>query len=232
MTARCPRLRRVLLALLIGALITIITSWLAMFLPWDDRRRWHGPSTSEYIGVASRSDRTKTFQITRGSSAWHTVTQYWWMQISGFSLTMLGDDPAYREIDLNSLPSHMRPKSIDELVMLSWYHATGWPMPAMTCSAHWQTQIANANIIYEVKGGMQLPRDAQYNPRALPLTPLWPGFAVNTLLWAALWLMARWSLSAARRWRRAKRNRCVHCGYSREGLREGAACPECGKGQG
>ncbi len=170
----------------------------------------------------------KSFQIERGSNAWHTVVTYWWMQISGQSLTMTGDDPAYREIDLKALPSHMRPASIDDLVMMSWYHETGWPWPAMTCGVHWETQIFNSNVIYSVSGGIQLPRDAEFNPRALPLRPLWPGFAVNTLVAAAAWWTLLWTATALRRGWRRQRNRCTRCGYSLRGLPAGSACPECG----
>ncbi len=37
-----------------------------------------------------------------------------------------------------------------------------------------------------------------------------------------------WRLEAAAR-RRAERNLCSRCGYDREGLAAGAACPECGR---
>jgi hypothetical protein len=124
----------------------------------------------------------------------------------------------------------MRPKSIDDLEMLAWFHETGWPLPAMTCSVHWEKQILNANVTYSVSGGVQLPRDKEYNPRALPLTPLWPGFAVNTLLWGGAWLPLMWAAGAVRRRYRTARNRCVHCGYLRTGLAPGSACPECGQG--
>ncbi len=224
---RCSQpIRRAAIVLLLGACTTVAISWLAMFLPWDDGK-WFGPHTNEDVGVASRSDRMKSFQITRGRNVWHAVTSYWWMQISGRSLMMI-DDAVNREIDLATLPSHMRPKSIDDLIMQSWYHETGWPMPAMTCGVHWERQIMNANVIYSVNGGVQLPRDADFNPRALPLTPLWPGFAINILVYGITWWLLMWGIGAARRRRRRTLHRCVWCGYSREGLHHDRLCPECG----
>ena len=63
--------------------------------------------------------------------------------------------------------------------------------------------------------------------RFLPLHPIWPGFAINTVFYAALlWIVtlgpgtARWII-------RRKQRRCINCGYD---LRHADhnACPECG----
>jgi hypothetical protein len=82
--------------------------------------------------------------------------------------------------------------------------------------------------MYRVEGGVQLPRDAEFNPRALPLRPLWPGFVVNTLLAAAAGWLVLTALGSARwHWRR-RRGHCAYCGYSRRGLAPNAVCPECG----
>jgi hypothetical protein len=62
----------------------------------------------------------------------------------------------------------------------------------------------------------------------LPLCPLWPGFALNTLFYAAF-AYGLWQIPLAiRRRRRRRANKCVKCGYDRAGLAENATCPECG----
>ncbi len=63
--------------------------------------------------------------------------------------------------------------------------------------------------------------------RAVPLRPIWPGFAGNTLFYAAiLWLLIPGPF-ALRRLIRRRRGLCPACGYDlRHGEHE--ACPECG----
>ncbi len=61
----------------------------------------------------------------------------------------------------------------------------------------------------------------------LPLMPIWPGFAINTVFYATnvwLFILGRFAL---RRHIRRKRGLCVVCSYD---LRHAdhAACPECG----
>ena len=63
--------------------------------------------------------------------------------------------------------------------------------------------------------------------RVLPLRPLWPGFAVNTLFYAAvLWLLIPGPF-VLRRFIRARRGRCPKCAYP---MGESAVCSECGNG--
>jgi hypothetical protein len=65
----------------------------------------------------------------------------------------------------------------------------------------------------------------------LPVNPLWPGFALDTALYAAAWwplLFTPLSLyRTARRRFRVSRGMCGACGYNLAGS-PGGACPECG----
>lgn len=77
----------------------------------------------------------------------------------------------------------------------------GWPLPIA-----WRT----------TRLGTTIP---------LPLMPLWPGFAINTLFYGALMFGAMVGIPAIKRRKRFKRGLCVQCAYPLTG---GNVCPECG----
>ena len=63
----------------------------------------------------------------------------------------------------------------------------------------------------------------------LPYQPIWPGFAINTMFYAAvLWLLfaAPLALRGVRRRRRIKRGLCVACAYP---IGDSPVCTECGR---
>ena len=61
---------------------------------------------------------------------------------------------------------------------------------------------------------------------AVPVRPIWAGFAINTLLYAAmLWTLLK-PLMAMRRWRRTKRGLCPKCAYP---VGSSDTCTECGR---
>ena len=66
---------------------------------------------------------------------------------------------------------------------------------------------------------------------ALPIQPIWPGFLLNTLFYAALIAAPRPAFLWLRSRRRLRRGLCPRCAYDLRGLAS-AACPECGHGVG
>jgi hypothetical protein len=63
--------------------------------------------------------------------------------------------------------------------------------------------------------------------KVLPFIPLWPGFAINTIFYAAIVWMLFMGPGAVRRRVRRKRGQCAACGYSLRG-NVSDKCPECG----
>ncbi len=63
--------------------------------------------------------------------------------------------------------------------------------------------------------------------RLLPLRPIWPGFAFNTLFYATILWPLICGPFVLRRHIRRKRGLCVSCGYDLRHA-EHEACPECG----
>ena len=64
-------------------------------------------------------------------------------------------------------------------------------------------------------------------PRPIPFRPVWPGYAINTIFYAAILWMLTLGPSTARRIIRRKRGHCIKCGYDLRGAGH-EVCPECG----
>jgi hypothetical protein len=103
-------------------------------------------------------------------------------------------------------------------------------LPCHSLHAEWRASGTTTNEMYDFKpsGGIQHKRlkfEEESFDRLLPLHPIWPGFAINTVFYAALlWLLFA-APFALRRWRRVKRGLCARCGYP---WGVGAVCSECG----
>ena len=115
--------------------------------------------------------------------------------------------------------------------------ATGWPLRSMmwytnTTDAAWNGGPNDKRPRWSI----ELPRGparrrVYLERRSLPLLPIWPGFAINTISYALLlWLIWLITLvpSLLRRYFRQRRGHCTKCGYDLRGT-EHEKCPECGK---
>src|SRR5262245_26344332 len=92
----------------------------------------------------------------------------------------------------------------------------------------WQTTGHTVFHSSAVRGGIALalpPRHGIF-PRALPFLPIWPGFAINTIFYAAIVLLLFAAPGRLRRRRRIKRGLCPACAYP---VGSSDTCSECGK---
>jgi hypothetical protein len=114
--------------------------------------------------------------------------------------------------------------------------ARGWPVlsfrSVLTLDYVYDQSLAIwVREVHEVLEGFPLPRkqrtEGVRNLRAIPLRPIWPGFAINTIFFAAIFWLVALTPVTARRLMRHKRGHCIKCGYDLRGDLNGG-CPECG----
>jgi hypothetical protein len=93
---------------------------------------------------------------------------------------------------------------------------SGWPTPAMERS-HWSSINQ-----FEWRDAWTVDSPVSFS---VPLRPIWPGFAINTLFYALiLWLLFAAPFVLRRR-RRIKRGLCPQCAYP---VGASDVCTECG----
>ena len=96
----------------------------------------------------------------------------------------------------------------------------------LSLQAHYDVTIVQVKP--GLRAGIAIPRWIPWAQpaRRLAVRPLWPGFAVNTILYAAVpWLLIPGPF-ALRRFIRMKRGLCVKCGYP---MGASAVCSACGE---
>jgi len=111
----------------------------------------------------------------------------------------------------------------------------GLPARALRCH-YWTRHLDSLDVLghYEPRSVLFWPSDADHSDkqrvRVLPLRPVFPGFLVDTLFYAAMWFGIFFGVAALRRFVRKKRGRCVTCGYDLRGEFD-KGCAECGWGR-
>jgi hypothetical protein len=223
-----PRMNRLLLLLLAyavgGAIINVAVAWGCTLCinPWKGvwlRAQRSAPANTrpidpEYVSLtvvrASRSGATD-IEIT-----WHRSTFFPYVDESPLSLV-----PAWTGLQEPSAPLLVAEFTIVEI--------RGWPVTALWTS-HTNTFPTGS---LQTRHGLRtawtrripLINGAKYKV-ALPLQPIWPGFAINTLFYAGvLWVMCAVSL-ALRRMIRRRRGQCPACAYP---IGSSTVCTECGR---
>ncbi len=117
-------------------------------------------------------------------------------------------------------------------------HRSGWPLRALEGRAldalgagadpvghRWAVEASGElQLEYSIVSGK--PKVVSVR-RIMPLRPMWPGFALNTLIFAAAVPACLTLARTSQRVLRRLRGRCTRCGYDLRG-EPGGGCPECG----
>ena len=110
------------------------------------------------------------------------------------------------------------------------FEGRGWPMVAMWSQPRgFYDTIDGDRRLMPVQGGIETPLPAfvgrfDHHFRVLALRPFWPGFAVNTIIYAAILSPLICGLFAMPRLVRVRRGLCPKCAYPSES----GVCTECG----
>ena len=106
--------------------------------------------------------------------------------------------------------------------------ARGWPLRSLSSSfqLRYTPGITTSGIEGIRVHSATRPGLRWLKPRVLPIHPIWPGFAFNTMFYAGVsWLLICGPF-ALRRLIRVKRGRCPTCAYP---MGQSDVCSECGK---
>ena len=195
------RLTKLLLFLLLGAIVNVAVAW--------GCARW--PRQAMFIVGDKQAPSSQDIA--------------WWNEhvLESFASNV---ESAYDCSDIG-IQTRVLYSATSQQRRVSALHITsGWPARSLAGEA-W-------DVIRLGQRSRWLNREATFvdtNGRyALPLRPTWPGFAINTVFYAAilaiLWLLALGPFTLRRAIRR-KRGHCIKCGYDL-GHADHRACPECG----
>jgi hypothetical protein len=212
---------KLLVFLLLGAIVNVAVAWgCALFSPLR--------SVADRIADASASEGIWWKNTFANNSNAYPAAVLRHSSVGLDSITMLG----------NGKSKGFRDSRFEKV----WRVAGGWPsrglsgerfeqdvtldaILAPTCALNSGTHAWAVSVDYSKRF-----RPGAY--RILPLRPLWPGFAINTIFYAAvLWVIFAIPGTVKRLRRRAK-GCCIHCGYDLRGQSGSSGeqrCPECGK---
>jgi hypothetical protein len=197
------RLFQLVLFLLLGAIVNVAVAWGCL------------------IHLAGNAPFPST-EIVSASDEWKGVVvwQNQWPQKEERSHSTGAVEATYFELESTDI------EGVETWAELGCAKTSGWPCLALWGGLSWVDSSHRA---------LDKPITVwaiDFNP-ILPLKPIWPGFAINTIFYAAvLWIVFAIPGGVKRLRRRAK-GWCIHCGYDLRGQTTSVngerRCPECGK---
>ncbi len=250
-----PRLRRILLFLLLGAVVNLLVALACA--KWETRPNANAIQLMRGTNENAVPNEAKEF-LTEGlvvnPPLPSGVFRFRQTSLSNFGVTRTAHTPTAAYFF-----DHRQRGDSNGAMRTSVSHAFGLPMRSMQFSSREECipgldRFDNSSRVPGWRGGWPIldpekPSNDQFvtcqriigkdmdrvlYPQAViyPLDPLPLGFTINTLFYAALLFLPFATFTTLRRRRRIRRNLCPSCGYSLAGAiptNNSITCPECGK---
>ncbi|MCA9280074.1 MAG: hypothetical protein H6815_12500 [Phycisphaeraceae bacterium] len=212
-------LRHGIVSLIVGAVVTVLVSWAAMF----------GPALNPvHLGWWQGEYKLAYWDILGEANAWHRVVHYIKSKEDGQPNELPKEFLEEHKVAARHWPPYLRPPQWNSLPTYTVFHGTGWPATALKYSERYESPYSAVRTPVQRYGAFRLSRFFPSASLTFPLAPIFPGFLINTVFYGAFCFGVLLGFSSWRSHRRGKRGKCAQCGYSREGLDAALPCPECG----
>ncbi|MCH7848432.1 MAG: hypothetical protein IIB99_11610 [Planctomycetes bacterium] len=245
------RLTKLVVFLLLGAIVNVAVAWASAYwiVPYNGQVLPSQNGVVQVYFAVGDSLPRRIFKELRQPGA---STLVWWDERSDPRPVRLKNAfvtsmrPLYEQAS-PPLWSEVGPTPVASQQIETW-----WGRPIIECARGWPC-LALANRIdlqwnpttrkYSItKVGSGIPIETHHWPPQKPgrdwytgpipqravlrYRPIWPGFVINTIFYAAI-LCLPFAPFQLRRYVRVKRALCIKCGYDLRG-NSGGGCPECG----
>ncbi len=218
--------------LLAGAVVNVAVAWGCALAPWHE---WADPIAIVCPGnVKWPADAPDwwpqpTRSLFRGGPGWD------WLTVSHrLSNELILHSLVYPFVSMDFARARAGagwPSFVYPFVSMDVARA-GWPCRTLTALGRESLvvdDLSSFSLSWHGRAAVRPPwliRSFHSEGRPVPLLPIWPGFAVNTLFYATLlWLLIP-GLFVLRRFVRVRRGLCPKCAYP---MGESVVCSECGK---
>jgi hypothetical protein len=208
----------------LGAIINVAVAW-ACSVWIDPGTQGHAAGFSSLVGP-----QWSVAMQRRAGAAAVLAKPLWWDQYHDSSKLLTTPIPSWSKA---ATPPESRDhyRLDPNLKFICCEGANGWPQLSLlwrveTNNLNFETQLDSTPPQWGIEIAPDLTRAPVYQQRrVLPLCPIWPGFAVNTLFYAAIaWILFTVPAYLKRR-HRIRRGLCAKCAYP---VGESENCTECG----
>ncbi len=221
---RTLRVKRLILCLLVGSIVTVATSWL-ISAAYARRVLGGWGIVSEQVNAPGQVIR----ELPTGMPLPGSYPRATWTSRS----------ESFGRVTLRAMgsqgwtPGQVMGEGYPEAPQRAWAGEQvrlGWPMAALERRS-WDAYVipgesdAPLDELASPLGAIDLGLASGRADHGYPLIPVWPGFVVNVLAYGAICWMLLTAPGVAVRWRRKRRGLCRGCGYDMTGVE---TCPECG----